>query len=172
MSQDEQAPRHGNKERKRADQTVQRRQLAFLKGATSLEGFEILFDDPAGAIVVHDVGGIGDRLHRLRGEEHPLDRGGPGRRLRFKHVDGRHGECWVVDSVYCRRPIMIVPQRMCSIASRSVRPGWRPRVTMAFRSLRGVSGTVRKTVVGCCASTSFTHRLAAVVWRVGDARIT
>ena len=60
MSQGEQAPRQGNKDRKRADETVEGGELTLLEGTARFERLEVILNEPPGAIVVYHGGGLVD----------------------------------------------------------------------------------------------------------------
>ena len=65
MPQDEQLPRHRDKQGEGAHEAVEGRELTLLEGTARLQRLEVLLDDPPRAIVIDHGGRIGLRADRL-----------------------------------------------------------------------------------------------------------
>ena len=66
VPQDQEMPRHRNKEREGADEPVEGRELALFEGAARLEGLEVILHEPAGARVIDHGRGRPRRSARRR----------------------------------------------------------------------------------------------------------
>jgi hypothetical protein len=90
MTQRKQLGGDGEGGRQQVEQGMGVAELARFVAAPGLERLELLLNEPAGAIPVHDAQGVVDRLASLGGEEKPRHRLLPGGRIAFHSLD--HGQ--------------------------------------------------------------------------------
>src|SRR5258708_36324891 len=92
MPKQQEPPGDRREDCERVEELLAGGELAALVLASGLQRLEVLLDDPARPVAVHDVGDLFARLDGQGSEQKPLDRDLAQRRLWLQDVDDVDGE--------------------------------------------------------------------------------